>query len=56
MLFLQTIERKLKKVKKNKYLDLVKVKNWNMKVTVIPIIVGALGTIVQLSGKETEGT
>ncbi len=35
--------------KKNKYLDLVRElkKLWNMKVTIIPIVVGALGTVTK---------
>ena len=41
-------QKKLKESeKKNKYLDLAKEleKLWNMEMTVIPIIIGALGTI-----------
>ena len=35
--------------KKDKYLDLAKElkKLWNMKVTVIPIVIGALGTVTK---------
>ena len=35
--------------KRNKYLDLAReLKNlWNMKVTVIPIVIGALGTVTK---------
>ena len=32
-------------VKKDKYLDFAREKLWNMKVTFIPIIIGALGTV-----------
>ena len=37
--------------KKDKYLDLAKeLKNrWNMKVTIIPIVIGALGTVTGIS-------
>ena len=43
-------------VKKDKYLDLARElkKPWNMKVTVIPIVIGALGTVPKwlVEGKE----
>ena len=38
------------RVKKDKYLDLakeLKKKTWNMKVTVIAIVIGALGTVTK---------
>ena len=42
--------------KKNKYLDLARElkKLWNMKVTIVPIVIGALGTVTKglLKGKE----
>ena len=42
--------------KKDKYLDLVKElkKLWNMKMTVIPIVIGAFGTVIKglLNGLE----
>ena len=42
--------------KKDKYLDLARElkKLWNMKVTIVPIVVGALGTITKglLKGQE----
>ena len=46
----------LKKVKRNKYLDFAKEvgKLWNMKVTVIPIVIDALRTIPQGLVKELE--
>ena len=36
--------------KKDKYLDLareIKIKLWNMKVTIVPIVIGALGTVIK---------
>ena len=45
-----TTEKKLKECeKKDKYLDLVRKlkKLWNMKVTIIPIVIGALGTVTK---------
>ena len=50
------------KIKENKsrdkYLDLARElkKLWNMKVTVVPIVVDALGTVPPKSGKETGET
>ena len=40
--------------KRNTYLDLPK-KLWNMKVTVIPVVIGAPGTNPQKIGKRTGG-
>ena len=42
--------------KKDKYLDLVRElkKLWNMKVTIVPIVIGALGTVTKgLQSPET---
>ena len=53
---LEDHKRKIKESEKlDKYLDLARKmkKLWNMKVTVISIVVGALGTFPQKSGKET---
>ena len=49
MPFQQTTERKLKKVKRDKYFDLAReLRNlWNMRMTVIPIVIGALGMIAK---------
>ena len=50
---------KLKENEKiNKYLDLARElkKLWNMRVKVIPIVVGALGTVPPKIGKKTGGT
>ena len=41
---------KLKGSKKDKYLDFAKM--WNMKVTFIPIVIGALGTVTERLLKE----
>ena len=49
------IERK-ESVKKEKYLDLdweLK-RQWNMKVTIIPIVIGAFGTVIKGLSKELE--
>ena len=49
---------KLKKCeKKNKYLDLARElkKLWNMQVTIIPIVIGAFGTVTERIVKETRG-
>ena len=46
----QTTEKKLKECeKKDKYLDLARElkKLWNMKVTIVPIVIGAFGTITK---------
>ena len=42
--------------KKDKYLDLARElkKLWNMKVTIVPIVIGALGTITKGLGKGLE--
>ena len=42
--------------KKDKYLDLARElkKLWNMKVTIVPIVIGALGTITKGLLKDTE--
>ena len=42
----------------NKYIDFAREqkKLWKMKVTVIPIVVGALGTVHKETGKEIGGT
>ena len=42
--------------KKDKYLDLARElkKQWNMKVTIIPAIIGALGTVIKGLIKELE--
>ena len=42
--------------KKDKYLDFAKElkKLWNMKVTIIPIVIGALGTVIKGLVKEVE--
>ena len=44
--------------KKDKYLDLARElkKLWNMKVTIVPIVIGALGTITKGLLKGLEGT
>ena len=44
--------------KKDKYLDIARElkRLWNMKVTVIPIVVGALGTFTKSVEKETVRT
>ena len=43
--------------KKDKYFDLVKElkKLWNMKVTVIPVVIGALGIVAKRFGSGTGG-
>ena len=48
---------KLKENKKDKYLDLAReLKNlWNMKVTIIPIVICALGTVAEWIIKGTGG-
>ena len=49
---------KLKKCeKKDKYLDLARElkKLWNMKVTIVPIVIGPLGTITKVLLKGLEG-
>ena len=57
MLFQRTIELK-EKEKITKYQDLARElkKQWNMKVRMIPIIVGAFGKVLKSRGKETGGT
>ena len=43
--------------KKDKYLDLLRElkKLWNMKITIIPIVIGALGTVTKRSVRGVEG-
>ena len=44
-------------LKKDKYLDLARVlkKLWNVKVTIVPIVIGAFGTITKGFLKGLEG-